>query len=637
MVGKMLRIPSLKSNATYFMVFALLLIGASSAQSYTSNITTCNATIDAANSTYSINHIACTSINITFAHGVSNSQLICNDTLLGPSSKVIFGGANNEDYLFNCSFSGAKIIIGNNSSADLVSPIGTDFNPILNGRNASLTVGYFLNISVFEPFGSNSVEMFGNRIGAFSYIIPLFNNTIKINNTQLQMVPSFDPFILNLINRLNKTLPFGVYGQNQSAIYENFTQRSYGNIFGYKKFMLPSYTLTENGIVNYNPYAVEYSFLGFDQLVMYSLNITKNTNLMPVYIEPIYPKFNYYIIPDNGQKNMTIRWLVAVPPQDSNWNFSSYLYRYTTTVGFIMNPLNNSIADNTSLVKLMSFPSENYSMYENGTRIFYLNYTSKIGIGLNSSIMLLPGHIPGVGSFIQDSTTPSFSYGLGFCSTAFNQTRATSIIKERGTYNMVANLFPLASYAPVLIDSPCYIGAYIKGSNITINCNNRNVSSLYYGFIINGASNVTLHGCRIFGNGIEISNSTNVNVYNTTIVPTSMSSTNGVNVYNSSNVLFYGLKISSGFSDPYSILNSSYISIVKSNLNYSSGVTTLPTSIITSNQTAQPQPQVQHLNQRLLLYASSAVILLVYIYLFFKLQYKPEKSYNIKAGRKSAK
>ncbi|MEM3247600.1 MAG: right-handed parallel beta-helix repeat-containing protein, partial [Candidatus Micrarchaeaceae archaeon] len=473
---------------------------------------------------------------------------------------------------------------------------------------------------VFEPFGSNSTVPFGSRIAAFGYIIPLFNGTISINNTQLQMVPSFSNYIINLIGRLNKTMQFGVYGQNQSAIYENIKRRDYGNIFGSKVFMLPSYTLTSSGRVNYNPYAIEYSFLGYDQLVMYFLNITKNTDLVPVYIEPIYPRFNYNYVPDNGNRNMTIRWLIAVPPQDMNWNFSAYIYRYSTSIGFVMNPLNNSLMNGTSLVRLLSFPSENYSEYINGTYMYYLNYTSRIGIGINSSIIMVPGYIPKEGHFIQDSTTPSFSYGLAFCSTILNQTQPSNPINTSGTYRMVKRLLPLFPSAPVLVPgAQCYIGAYITGKNIAINCGNGTIEDTHYGFVIQRSNNVTISNCNIYGNGIEILNSTETNIYNTTVYPTQDSSSNGVAVISSSQITFNGLTVMPDFSVPYSQSNSSSINFYDSSIN-----STPKTTII--SQATPPKASFPRVSQRAILYGASIVVVLLYIYLFFKLQYKPAKA-----------
>ncbi len=599
-------------------VLVLFFLAFSLAKAQGANNSVCNVTISLSNRTYILNQKACASFNIIFALHASDNKLVCDNVSFGKGTTIKFAGLNTEDYLFNCSFNRSRILLGNESFADLISPKYTNFTAVYS-NNSSITVGYLLNISVFEPFGSNSTSLFGNRIAAFGYIIPLFNNSIHINNTELQMQPSFSSGIVNLISRLNKTMQFGVYNQNQTAIYFNFTRKRYGNIFGSKVFMVPAYSLTRNGMVNYNPYAIEYSFISYDQLVMYFLNITRNTNLTPVYIAPVYPKFNYYILPDNGKRNMTIKWLVAVPPQDANWNFSAYIYRYSTALGFVMNPLNTSIANGTYVEKLLSFPSSNANgSYANGTYVYYLSYRQKTGIGLNSSIILMPGRIPGEGKFIQDSTTPSFSYGLGFCSTQFNSTRISSIIDVSGTYTMVSQLFPVSQTAPVLVHAPCYIGAYITGKNITINCNNGTINALYYGFVISNATNVSLYGCRIFGNGIKISNSTHVSITNTEIIPTNASSANGLSIYNSSHVYFADLKIFSGFSSPYTSVNSVNVSFYNSNISFKNETTT----------TIVPAPGIEHkagVSQTLILYFASAVLAVVYIYLFFRLQYKSAK------------
>ncbi len=245
----------------------------------------CLINVSNSNLTIQINQSNCKSFSIYFKTGVSNSIIDCENISFSASSRILLEGFNNEDYLFNCSFDGANISLGNHSFINLISPKLTNFN-VSYGENSSVTVGYFIHVTVFEPFGSNSVIPFGSRIAAFGYIIPLFNNTIQLNNTELQMEPSFSSGIVDLIGKLNKTMQFGVYGQNQTQIFFNFSKRNYGNIFGYKRFAVPEYTLTRNKKIEYNPYAIEYSFLSYDQLVMFFLNITNDTTLMPVYVQP---------------------------------------------------------------------------------------------------------------------------------------------------------------------------------------------------------------------------------------------------------------------------------------------------------------------------------------------------------------
>ncbi|MGC8687697.1 MAG: hypothetical protein ACP5RM_03295, partial [Candidatus Micrarchaeia archaeon] len=580
----------------YLAVFLMLLVGSASAA--TINLNSCNSIVSISNASYIISNSSCKEINLLFPNSTSNANVSCQNIGFGRNSSVIFEGFNHKDFLFNCSFYGAKILVGNNSNPSLISPGQKNFS-VLYANNSSISIGYFLNVSVFEPFGSNSVESFGNRVAAFAYILPLLNNTVHINNTQLQMDPWFDSNMIRIFEHVNETVPFGAYWINQTQIFENITRESYGNIFGHKVFIVPSYTMTKNAIIDYNPYAIEYSFLGYDQLVMYFLNITNNTNLIPVYIQPIYPKFNYYYLPDNGNRSITIKWLVAVPPPDYNWNFSAYIYRYSTMLGFIMNPLNNSVPRGTVIQKMVVYPSDHYDKDENGTYLYYLNYTAPIGIGLNSSIVLLPGTIPGEGKFIQDSTTPSFSYGLGFCSTQYNSTSVFSSINESGTYDMVNQLFPLLQTAPVLIDAPCYIGGYVSGSNITINCNKGIINDTHWGFVVNNAKNVTFTNCSIYGNGFMLANSTGISIANSSIFPTPLANSYGISIYNSSAIELENVKIGSGFSNPYSEKDSSGVKSINSSPSF-------PASISISGKEV--------------LYGAAAFLLLAYIFLFFKLQ-----------------
>jgi len=205
-----------------------------------------------------------------------------------------------------------------------------------------------------------------------------------------------------------------------------------------------------------------------------------------------------------------------------------------------------------------------------------------------------------------------------------NQTNISSPVNESGTYTMANSLLPVATYGPILVNAPCYIGAYITGKNIAINCNNGTITDTHYAFVINNAKNVTLNNCNIYGNGIKISNSTEISVYNTFIYPTTSSSNYGIRIYNSSQINFNKLNIFVGFSSPYSYINSSGINFYNSNINLTkntSAITTLSTTI--PNQPPPPKTSFLQNNQKIILYVASAVVLLLYIYLFFKLQYKP--------------
>jgi hypothetical protein len=276
---------------------------------------------------------------------------------------------------------------------------------------------------------------------------------------------------------------------------------------------------------------------------------------MPVYIQPIYPKFNFYILPDNNTNNFTIKWLVAVPPQDHGWNFSTYIYRYRYNE-FTVNPT-LGIGNHSSFVDMLNYPSNNYQKDINGTEFYFLNYTSRLGLGLNSSIVTAPGTIPGIGSFIQDSTTPSFSLGLGFCSSYYNESMPSGdlVVNYSGTYNMVNRLEPIDQPAiPGLVsNASCGTGITVKGMNITINCGGGTISDTAYGAVVLDSKNVTLENCNIYGNGIRISNSSGIVMKNMKFYNDNYSEF-AFSIDNSSGVEAYNSTFGQGFANPISVV-----------------------------------------------------------------------------------
>jgi len=138
------------------------------------------------------------------------------------------------------------------------------------------------------------------------YVFPRMDYTINPNNDELLMGEfKQNSSFASQFQNLKKQIPFGAYGLNTSKIYKNETNVSFGTILGSKTFLVTIETIEHNKIINYNPYEIDYSFLGFDQLVMFTLNITKDTNLTPIYIEPIYPKFNFIISLTMEQEALT--------------------------------------------------------------------------------------------------------------------------------------------------------------------------------------------------------------------------------------------------------------------------------------------------------------------------------------------
>ncbi|MDE1822810.1 MAG: right-handed parallel beta-helix repeat-containing protein [Candidatus Micrarchaeota archaeon] len=525
----------------------------------------CSYTAASTNSSYVATDSSCTSFNVTFQKAAYNASFTCAGSQLDNASTLTFESGSFAT-VYNCSLNGASIVMHNGSNARLIGSTNSSFVPKFIGTNSSIDVGYYLDLNVFEPFNHSSIDAFGERVAGFGYVIPLMNNSVKLNNTQLQMELSDGQEINNTISNLSRIVPFGVYNQSESEVYNNAlygpgAPLSYGTIVGTRRFIVPAYTLTGNGTRSYNPYAVEYSFLAYDQLVMFKVNVTRNMNITPIYIEPLFPRFNFNNIPDNGKRNMTIWYLLAIPPQDAAWNFTSWVYRYNSNYRFTPNPLNTSIGDVAALWDIFDFPSSTPTHdLQNGTRIYILNYSTDIGLGLNSSIMLLNGVIPNVGSFIEDSTTPSFSFGLSYCSSVWNQSYPYTYVNHAGSYTMASDLMPLQAPAvPILVNSRCGVGLYLNGTDMAINCNGHTINDSREGIIINGSQRILISNCRIVGNGFNITNSSNVNVYNTSITPGIGASAYGIKVGGSSNIAFYNVTIANGYDNAFSSKGSRFV------------------------------------------------------------------------------
>jgi len=520
--------------------------------------TPCNFVVNASNANVMVNGSACIDPNLVFIRNASNSALTCSNITFGARSSVAFEGGNVAAALYGCNFRNASVSIGENSSIYLIGQDVADFKPVFAGAKSNITVAHYLNVSVFEPYGYDSGATYGNKAAGFSYILPLMNGTLRYRNAELSMSAFVNGSFQATFAKLRSEIPFGAYNITESTIYRNVSNRTYGRIFGSKMFALPEYTLSASGERRYNPYEIDYSFLGYDQLVMFTLNITKNTDLTPIYIQPLYPTFNFNILPDNGSTRITIRYMVAVPPQDSEWNLTAHLYRYLP-LEFTVNPISQGVGSRSAFHYAFSIPGSAPDAEMNGTRIYFVNYTTDLAIGMNSSIMVINGTIPGLGRFIEDSTTPTFSIGLGFCAMARDLTyQKMSYLKvtRPGTYHMVDLLQPIAEPAlPQLVNAACSTGVVIEGSGINIDCGGGTINSTEYGVIITNSSRVSLRNCMIKGDGLLIKSSHDISVYDTVFSP-SGSSAFAVNVIDTQGVNLFNITIEKGYVTPFSAFSS---------------------------------------------------------------------------------
>ena len=602
-----------------FSTVIILLIFISTTHAATAPSPRCNFYVSTNTTSYSINSTACPSFKITFAPSIKNPRLYCTIGKLENGSINIPEGDSNAS-LYGCAFSNATFIIGPNSSVNVINPKSRNFTVQQHSNNSLLTVAYTLNIRVFEPDGYNTTKIFGNRVGAFGYILPSFNSKIKLNSTELQMVPSYSQTIRSIIKNLRSSAYFpgyGAYGENSSALYFN---HSGNDIISNKTFLLPYETYTNTSILSYNPYIVDYSFFAYDQLIMFNINITKPATLTPIYIQPVYPTFNFKILPNNGKKNLTIKWIEVLPNNDTEWNFTSYIYRYNADYGFSLNPSEKPAANGSSFADVVSYPKYKNYTYLEGYKAYLINYTSQIGIGMNSSIIFTNGSIPNVGTFVQDSTTPSFSYGIGFCSSTYGSTKPFTKVVSSGSYSVSQNLYPLISESEprTVYGAPCGIGVYVMGKNIDINCNTNNINSTVSGFYVNQSENVTIENCNLNGGGINVINSTNVTFYNTHLNGTGGNSTSGVTVDNSDYIYFYNV-LASNYKNSHNITNSN-------NVEFSNQ----PQSSTTIAPSANPATVKNELHsgktlQDAILIISIVIIAAAYVYAFARFQYKPPK------------
>ncbi len=574
--------------------------------SSSASATGCAYSINSSGENYTLGASQCGSYYVTIPAGVSYANILCSGS--PPLANISVGAGSRSDAFYNCSFSGSsKVTLQDGSSVYI---IGSQSRPkISESLNSSVTIGYYLRVNVLEPYGYNS-SLFGDRVAGFGYIYPTINGTKAVGQTELMPNYSSTKFINSTIKNLSMIVPFGAYNQSQTQIYKNVTNLSYGRIIGSRTYKLAAYTIYDNRTVNYNPYSLVYSFFAYDQLIFFNFNISSNMNLTPIYVQPIFPTFNYYTIPDNGKHNITIRWLVAVPPQDTNWNFTTFLYRYNADDSFTVNPLSGPLGKDATVVKALGYPNSSYEYtMDNGTRMYAINYNANVPIAKNSSITISIGNAGRNISYIQDSTTPSFGFGLSFCASLANTTLLTSNLSFPGYYHSVPVVLPVSRQGPYLVNAPCNTTAYVIGKNIYLNCSGAVFNDQMYGIEFKGAKNVTVNGCRIYGNGVFFDNSSDIRLLNTTINVSEYNDSFAIMSANSQNISLSNITVSRGFKRPLTEYNSTlYMSNVYFN---STARYTTTTTFIT---TTIPQTTGTGSNGRndAILYAATVVIVLVY-------------------------
>ncbi|MGC8670141.1 MAG: right-handed parallel beta-helix repeat-containing protein, partial [Candidatus Micrarchaeia archaeon] len=187
---------------------------------------------------------------------------------------------------------------------------------------------------------------------------------------------------------------------------------------------------------------------------------------------------------------------------------------------------------------------------------------------------------------------------------------------------------------PLRVYAPCYVGAVIQGSNITINCDNGTINDIANGIIVSNSSNIKIMNCNIYGNGFRINSSRNITILNSTIIYNSNSSSYASYIYGSNNILFSNISISKEFAGLYAENDSYNISIAKL---FNNVTTTVATTNVTTTTAAGHSPKFLSRGlQNALLYMLTAAIVVAYVYIFLKIQYKKGKKVAKAKNRKKA-
>jgi hypothetical protein len=144
-----------------------------------------------------------------------------------------------------------------------------------------------------------------------------------------------------------------------------------------------------------------------------------------------------------------------------------------------------------------------------------LHNVTNDGISYNAGIQE-----PGIYEFIgvikspemqehDNSTTETYSVGLSYC--------GSGIINESGYYTMSSNsLEKLGIFFTT--NELCSTAVQIEAKNATINCRGGSINSTNTSILIQNSSNILIENCNLYGNALEISGSTGINVKNTSII-----------------------------------------------------------------------------------------------------------------------
>ncbi len=411
--------------------------------------------------------------SLIIAQRSTNNTIVCRGSSI---YNLTFGENTFNNTLYNCTIYGVISSL-HNAENNVINASG-NYSFSFADNSSNVGIGYYLHVIVYDKNESD----YG--VARFVEILPR-----KIVEENPGLISMYVPMsrVIATANQFNYTLPrFGI--------------QLNASINGSAYFPIEAKQIYKNRIINFNPYEYYTPYSGYDQVVQYYFNITKNILYKPAYIQPLFPFAD--IFPAN--KPVLLRFLIEFYNKSSNQ--------------FLI------------MSAPQSWPANVVAKYynvSNGVFTYNAGFEKPGAYGFDTILNTPYDH--------ENSTSPFYSVGISYCSPW------GAAINESGYYPFV---YPyLHSYYVFWItNSSCNFGPIISGSNIIINCLGAAVNENLTDFVISDAKNVTIENCKLYGNGINASNS-EVKLINITFIAKNYSNI-AVSLHNSnltiSNVSFEG-------------------------------------------------------------------------------------------------
>ncbi|MGC8651871.1 MAG: hypothetical protein ACP5UH_01300 [Candidatus Micrarchaeia archaeon] len=415
----------------------------------------CNYVINGTNGAY-FGNPTCTYATLVFGQNASQNSFYCSSNLLVKS--VTFGSGTFNNTLYNCTFYNATIASRHNAVNNIISPYGT-YNFSFDDNYSNIALGYYFNFVPLDAIG---------RIGTqgFASLMPY---GLEQKNWGLAATQGTTLGELVQEAKINGyMLPrFGVYAPGPVTNGKIAT------------FKLETEQIYKNRTVSYEPYWFICPFWGWDELTFKTFYIYGDMNFTPTLIYPDMLENIQY--PDNT----SIFWNYTIIKYDNAPNMTLYLWK-----GY-------QVAPDGKIIAIFHNVTNGSVSYDRGIQ----------SLGVHETIAVLKS--PQLMEH-DNSTTETYGVGLSFC------TENQPPITLSGYYSLTyGSLHRLNTFW--ITNQTCAIPLTIQASNVTINCKGGAINSTEVSVSLVNARNVTLENCKIYGNAVHASYSTDINLQNSTL------------------------------------------------------------------------------------------------------------------------